>query len=244
MQTGFRIQDDPGTASRYLAGRLSPAELPAYEQHLLEHPEAVDELEATARMKVGLANLRDTGQLAAMLRAPATVRWPALALGSAVAAAIMVIAVGMWRGGEGSRDTPLVATASELLDSYGQPLASGASYALLPTRSSGYDAVIELPPAPRAIELRVRPDAPAAIYKVSLSRVLPDGAVTPIGNASELSVATDGFVPLYVDSSRLESGPYELAITPAQPSGAASTTEFRVKVTAPRRDDRVPSDRW
>mgnify|MGYP003577986533 CR=1 FL=1 len=63
MQTETRIQDDPGLASRYLAGQLSPAELQAYEQHLLENPDAVRELEATARMKVGLASLRDSGKL-------------------------------------------------------------------------------------------------------------------------------------------------------------------------------------
>ena len=68
MQTETRIQDDPGLASRYLAGQLSPTELQAYEEHLLENPDAVMELEATARMKVGLADLRDSGQLEKLLR--------------------------------------------------------------------------------------------------------------------------------------------------------------------------------
>ena len=250
MQTGRRIHDDPALASRYLAGQLSPAELQAYEQHLLENPDAVRELEATARMKVGLANLRDTGQLEKLLRAKPALssRWPALA----AAAALIVLAVGLWRSIDTPGDATLVATAAELVDRAGRPLASGSSYALLRTRSSTYDAVIELPPEPRAayrarprsatrtwcpepraIELRVRPEIVAPVYSVALSQIRPDGSVTQIGNVSELAAQSDGFVRLYVDSSRLASGPYLLVITPVEDRVATSTSAFRVKVVAP-----------
>ena len=150
MQPGTHMQDDPALASRYLAGQLSPSELQAYEQHLVDNPDAVAELEATARMKVGLANLRDAGQLEKLLRAPQPrrLRTPALAL--AAAAALVFIAVGLWRGIDRPHDATLVGTASELVDRSGRPLASGSSYALLRTRSSAYDALIELPPEPRA----------------------------------------------------------------------------------------------
>jgi hypothetical protein len=231
MQTETRIQDDPGLAGRYLAGQLSPDELHEYEQHLLENPDAVRELEATARMKVGLANLRDSGQLEGLLRARTGLRWqwPAAL---AAAAALIVIAVGLWRGGDVARETTLVARASELMDTSGRPLAAGSSYALLRTRSSTYDALVELPPEPRAIELRVRPEVPAPAYGVALSRIQPDGSVTQIGNVGELQTEQDGFVRLYVDSSRLEAGPYLLVITPAEDRTAASTTAFRIKVVA------------
>jgi hypothetical protein len=230
MQMETRIQDDPELASRYLAGQLSPGELQAYEQHLLENPDAVRELEATARMKVGMANLRDTGQLDRLLQARNTRnwQWPALA----AAAALIVIAVGLWRGGGEPRTTALVAAATELTDQSGRPLIAGSSYAVLRTRSSAYDAVIELPAEPRAIELRVRPEVPAPAYGVALSRIQADGSVTQIGNVSELKVEPDGFVRLYVDSSRLEAGPYLLVITPAEDRTATSTTAFRVKVVA------------
>lgn len=231
MQTESRIQDDPGLASRYLAGQLSPAELQAYEQHLLESPDAVRELEATARMKVGLANLRDTGQLERLLRARPALpsRWPALA----AAAALIVLAIGLWRSIDTPRDATLVATATELVDRTGRPLASGSSYALLRTRSSASDAVIELPPDARAIELRVRPEIVAPVYTVALSQIRPDGSATQIGNVSELAAQSDGFVRLYVDSSRLASGPYLLVITPTEDRVATSTSAFRVKVVAP-----------
>jgi len=236
VQTETRIQDDPGLASRYLAGQLSPAELQAYEQHLLENPDAVRELEATARMKVGLASLRDSGQLEKLLRARTALRsrWPALA----AAAALIVVAVGLWRGGDAPRETTLVATATELTDRSGHPLPAGPTYALLRTRSSAYgaasayDAAIELPPEPRAIELRVRPEAVAAVHSVALSQIRPDGSVVQIGSVSELQAQPDGFVRLYVDSSRLGPGAYLLAITPAQDRAATSTSAFRVKVVA------------
>ena len=51
-----------------------------------------------------------------------------------------------------------------------------------------------------------------------------------IGNVTELKAQADGFVRLYVDSSRLELGPYLLVITPADGRTAASTSQFRVKV--------------
>jgi hypothetical protein len=236
MQMETRIQDDPELASRYLAGQLSPGELQAYEQHLLENPEAVRELEATARMKVGMANLRDTGQLDRLLQARNTRnwQWPALA----AAAALIVIAVGLWRGGGAPRATALVAAATELTDQSGRPLIAGSSYALLRTRSSAYgaasayDAAIALPPEPRAIELRVLPEVAAPAYGVALSRIQPDGSVTQIGSITELTTGTDGFVRLYVDSSRLEAGPYLLVITPTADRAAASATAFRIKVGA------------
>ncbi len=230
MQPETRIQDDPGLASRYLAGQLSTSELQAYEQHLLDNPDAVAELEATARMKVGLANLRDAGQLESLLRAPTPRRFRTPALALAASAALVFIAVGLWRGLDRPRDATLVGTASELVDRSGRPLASGSSYALLRTRSSAYDAVIELPPEPRAIELRVRPETRAPLYSVALSRIHSDGSVMQIGNVTELKAEADGFVRLYVDSSRLELGPYLLVITPADDRTAASTSPFRVKV--------------
>ena len=92
-------------------------------------------------MKVGLANLRDAGQLESLLRAPTPRRFRTPALALAASAALVFIAVGLWRGVDGPRDATLVGTASELVDRSGRPLASGSSYALLRTRSSAYDAV-------------------------------------------------------------------------------------------------------
>jgi hypothetical protein len=151
----------------------------------------------------------------------------------AASIAMIAIAIGLWRGVGTPQESTLVATASRLLDRSGRPLGPGSTYALLRTRSSAYDAVIELPPEPRAIELRVRPETTAAVYNAALSRIQPDGAVVPIGNAAELKAQDDGFVLLYVDSSRLEASPYLLVVTPAGDTTAASTSAFRLKVVTP-----------
>jgi len=143
---------------------------------------------------------------------------------------LIVVAAGLWRGFDAARDTTLVAAASELVDGSGRPLASGPSYALRRTRSSAYDALIALPPDPSAIELRVRPEMPAPRYSVAISRISPDGSVTPLGSVNELPVQADDFVQLYVDSSRLEPGPYLLVLTPTRNPTAESTSAFRLKV--------------
>ena len=44
------------------------AEREAFEAYYLEHPEIVQEMEAAARFKVGLAQLRDSGQLEALMK--------------------------------------------------------------------------------------------------------------------------------------------------------------------------------
>lgn len=237
MQAINRHQDDASIANRYLAGQLSAAEEGAYERYFVRNPDAVREIEATARMKVGLANLRDTGQLDALLRAPAA---PALdrrkALLALVASlAFVVIGVGVWRGVSVPDGEALVAAAADLIDRSGRPLALGQTYALLRTRASSYDAIVELPVEPRAIELRVRPETVASLYSVALSRINADGSVTQLAMVTELKTETDGFVRLYVDSSRLEPGPYLLVLSPARNEAESSASAFRVKVVSASR---------
>ena len=57
MKVQDRFKDDPTMASRYLADQLSDSEREAFEASLLRNPDVARELEATARMKVGLGRL-------------------------------------------------------------------------------------------------------------------------------------------------------------------------------------------
>jgi hypothetical protein len=234
MQATNRIQDDASLASRYLAGTLSGAELESYEQYVIQNPEAVQELEATARAKVGLANLRDTGQLDALLKAePAAPNRRNAILALAASLAIAVIGIGIWQSTSVREGVALMASASGLVDRSGRPLQVGDSYALLRTRASDYDAIVELPVEPRAIELRVRPESSAPLYTVALSRIRADGSVTQIAVLNDLESQADGFVQLYVDSSRLDGGPYLLVISPTADHTTMSTSSFRLKVVRP-----------
>lgn len=230
MQATNRYRDDAGIAQRYLAGQLSPSEQEAYEQYFIHNPDAVRELEATARLKVGLASLRDSGQLDSLLRsAPATSRratWVAIA----ASVSVIAIAVGLWRDVRAPDGAALMASAANLLGSSGKPLAIGATYVLMRTRATEHDAVLELPAAPQALELRVLPESTAPVYDAVLSRVLSGGAVAQTTTVNDLRPGQDGFVRLYVDSSRIEPGVWLLTIAPRVQTGEVSTSTFRLKV--------------
>ena len=78
----------------------------------------------------------------------------------------------------------------------------------------------------------MRPEVPAPVYAIALSQIRPDGSVAQIGNVSDLKAEIDGFVRLYVDSSRLEAALYLLVVTPAGDDSATSIDAFRLRVVA------------
>src|SRR5262245_12976046 len=89
--------DDPTRASRYLAGQLSDAESMAYEARFAEDPDALAELEATARLKIGLQRLRRNGELSELLTSASSTspnRTWMLAMAAGVVAA--VIGLSLW----------------------------------------------------------------------------------------------------------------------------------------------------
>jgi hypothetical protein len=232
MQVTNRNQDDARIAQRYLAGQLSLAEEEAYEQQYIRDPDALQELEATARMKVGLANLRDTGQLDSLLRGAPTTTRRTVAVGAiAASVAMIMIAVALWRGVSVPDGRALMGSVTELVDASGRPLAVGATHVLMRTRSTAYDAEVELPVEPQALELRVRPESEAPVYRAALSRIQTDGSVAQVATVDELKAEADGFVALYVDSSQLEPGPYLLVLSGTQDQTSENaTSSFRLKV--------------
>src|ERR1043165_5298786 len=85
-----RYIDDHHVVARYLADRLTDEEREAFEAYFPEHPDVVQELEAAARFKVGLMQLRDTGELTQLLQpAPRRQTWQYLAAAAAVAALVI-----------------------------------------------------------------------------------------------------------------------------------------------------------
>ena len=226
MQATNRNQDDAGIAQRYLAGQLSPPEQEAYEQYFISNPEAVQELEATARMKVGLASLRDSGQLDALLHAaPTTSRRVAL-MAIAASVAVIAITVGLWRNVRAPEGSTLVASAAQLVDVSGKSLKVGASYALMRTRATDYDAEVVLPSEPLAIELRVRPEVEARVYRAALSRIGTDGSLVHVAIVNGLKAEGDGFLRIYLDSSKLEAGSYLLAVSATPDQSERDSDEF------------------
>jgi hypothetical protein len=223
--------DNHHVVARYLADKLSEDERRAFEEYFIANPEMVKEIEAAARIKVGLHKLSETGEMESLLKPDAWYRSPGFL---AMAASIMIVAIGVafWFG-RGAESPGLVASIEQLRDRSGQTLSLGDSYAILRTRSISYDAEIDLPATPQAIELRVLPEVEAQPprYRIAIARVGDDASLTPIGDLVKLAPAEDGFVPVFLDSSRLSPGRYQLTISgDAGTSAAADVSLFRIRI--------------
>jgi hypothetical protein len=228
--------DDPTRASRYLAGQLSDAESAIYEARFAEDPDALAELEATARLKIGLLRLRRDGELSELLagsRLQAPNRTWMLAMAAGIAAA--VIGISLWFPRSGPITAPLLASAPSVFkDLKGHSLSVMATAPLFRTRAEKYDAVIELPPERGAIKLRVLPSSPteAAHYQAALSRIKDDDTADRTVTVTDLKPsADDGFVDVYADSSLLTPGRYRLILTrESAGSGTGESDTFVIKV--------------
>src|SRR5207342_2313694 len=100
--------------------------------------------EATARLKVGMERLRESGELDKIVRAKPFFERPGF---FAVAASIGVLAIGLMfvRWQNVSAPSMLASSASQFIDSSGKVLAVGSTPPMLRVRSEKYDAEIELP---------------------------------------------------------------------------------------------------
>ncbi len=235
MQALNQFKDDATIANRYLADQLDDAERGVFETYMLQNPEVVRELEATARLKAGLRLLRDSGELDELVRPVRRMNQPFI---MALAASVAVLVVGiMWlRWYSTPEPSLLVASISQLTDRSGNELRVGATRAMLRTRNEGYDAIIQLPGVQQAIEFRVLPQVtdPSIRYRVSLLRLEDDGSVASVATLKDLAPAADGFITMFADSAALAPGRYQLAVSRDDRKDAAPITEtFLVKILPP-----------
>jgi len=234
--TNLFNDDDPTIASRYLAGQLTDAERAAYEAELEKDSKALRELEATARLKVGLERLRETGQLDDMLRPTSTGRQ--ILVGLAATVAIAVIGASFFLGYfRDAAQTPLVAGASAaFMDGQGNALTIGPTVAVFRKRQGEFDATVDLPQQRQVIVLRALPQsaAPADRYRVSLGRMRDDGTVEPSQSVAALHPAEDGFVTVFVDSSLLAPGRYRMTVSATD--GAQTPESFLIQVNRAAND--------
>jgi hypothetical protein len=224
---------DPLVLNRYLADQLSDVEREEFERRMVESPDVLQEVEAVARLKVGLFTLRRSGDLDAVIAAQ---RRRPQANWYALAATIAAVAIGIviWRGESPSVSPVLASTLAGLVDDGGLALPLVGRHAVLSTRADGdYDAIIEAPRTAGALELRVLPDTTAggadARYRVRLTRVLEDGSPEPVAEVGALPAQEDGFVTLYASSEQLTPGRYRLSIA-NEAAGAAGEDVFTVRV--------------
>ena len=235
------VIDDPTRASRYLADQLTDAECSEYEARFIQDPDAVAEIEATARLKIGLETLRRSGELSELIEGTASAPTRTWMLAMAAGVAAVVIGVSLWFPRSGPSPSPvLAAAASAFKDRSGHDLSVLATAPLFRTRAERYDAVIELPASRGAIKLRVLPSTPAnsGRYQASLARIREDDSSERIVQIGGLQASRDdGFIDVYADSSLLAPGRYRLILTreaSRSTSGAGETTSesdtFEIKI--------------
>jgi hypothetical protein len=214
-------QSDPTLAGRYLADQLSEPELGEYEALVLNDAQVVAELEATARLKVGLGRLRETGELQRLLQ-----RRSRSGLSYILAAAAVVVAVVIGLGTWLPRRLPgvpvVVESAAALRNASGASLQVGSTVAVFHKRAGAADGVIEKGAAGTGIAIRVLPSvtSPSGRYHLWLSRVRPGESPASVAELEAVAGA-DGFVSVYADASRLTPGRYRLTLVgpekPAEP---------------------------
>ena len=203
--------DDHHIVARYLADQLAEPEREAFEAYYLEHPEIVQEIEAAARFKAALAQLQDSGELAALLRpTPWYARWRYLAV-----AAIAILAIGV----AFFTRTPAPPLMVANLTSLGGPATVASSHSVLRRRGSPFDAEVSLPNAGGAIELRLLPEFTAAQsrYRVTLARIDADDEKEQLAQLDRLSADEDGMVSIYLNAASIPPGDYEVTISGDDP---------------------------
>jgi hypothetical protein len=231
--------DDPTQASRYLADQLSEAECAEYEARFIRDPETIAELEATARLKIGLQRLRRSGELSELIAGgPAITPTRNWFLAMAATVIAVVIGASLWFPRSHVSSRPILASASAAFtDRSGHALSVLSTTPLFRTRAERYDAVIDLPATRGAIRLRVLPSTPAdtARYQAALTRLKDDDSSEPPIAVGDLQPsAEDGFVDVYADSSLLSPGRYRLTLTrEADASASGESDAFVIKVNAP-----------
>ena len=224
--------NEPTLASRYLAGQLSDTERAAFEEQMRESPAVMRELEATARLKVGLARLRERGELDELL-APSPWHQHRFALATAAALATIVVGAMLVRFNPVHADHPILAASiASLVDTRGSILPVTGTFAVFRKRAENYDATIEAAAA-GAVELRVLPETAAETrrYRVSLGRMIDDRSIEPVATLAGLAPAADGFVTLFVDRAKLPPGRYRLDVAPEGTGDGVVADSFLIRIS-------------
>jgi hypothetical protein len=210
----------------YLAERLSEADRDAFEEQLVTDPGLVRELEATLRLREGLAMLRDRKQL--------VTRWPQRVRMATVAAACggILLASMLYTGLRTAQPAPpLMAASINALESAAKvPLAVSKRYVFTTARAASAPPIFDLPGG-GALELQALTPStdPASSFHLRLER-RENQATLVVGSLKGLVPDADGFVVAYVDASALRPGDYLLVVEPeVENTSGAERFAFRVK---------------
>lgn len=189
-------------AERYVAGQLTPDEVREFEEAMLEHPEVLEQVELARTVKLGLKTLRERGELDSVIRARAGApQW-----WFAAAAVALICAFGFFWLKHSATPAILALSLDELATG-----RQSLSQDFLIARTRGSDAIpIEASATAPVVTLRILvPTARVGVtHEVALvhrnERIAKVSAV-PVGD----------YLTLYLDTSTLENGDYELRLAAA-----------------------------
>jgi hypothetical protein len=213
---------------RYLANQLTDEEALAFETYLETHPEVIRDLEVAARMKAGLATLRQRGELKKLVESQSKSRPLRLAL---IAASVVVLAVAVSlflrmqpHGNAGA--VLLAASAQELAGSGNRPLLNAMQ--IIVSRTRGGPAVITGTPASGSIVelvLEMHASPASSTYSVELHKV-NGSELELVAGLPRVAPAGDGNLHLFARAEALTPGNYLIRIA----EGDRVPVEFAVRV--------------
>ena len=221
--------DDGQMVARYLANQLSESERESFEAYFLSDPDALQELNRTAKFKSGLIDLHAAGELNAALNRRS---WSPQLLALAASLTLAAVGIGMWTSWQHAPRPLIAASVSGLSHRFQSSLPIGASYHIERTRTSSYDATIVLPPHAAAVELKVKPERPSAIYRVSFAAMTSDSSTSKTFAAENLKPASDGFVSIFLNTAELKPAIYELKISSDAGKAPTDASSFLIEVAA------------
>lgn len=211
--------EDRDLIDRYLAGRLTDAEVLVIDTRIVAEPGFRNEFELTQAMREGLRELHNRGEVAPLLsRRQTTWRHPRFAL----AASLTAVALGL---------------ASFL---FYQRLEQGPQAVLTEslrferTRGAGQEPDVVWQQSASVATLRLQLDVglePSARYRVAIERIGGSG-IAPVFEAAA-PATPDGIVTVDVDAARLDAGDYAIRLD-AVPTAAGETVTYALRVSARR----------
>lgn len=193
---------------RYVAGRMSEAEIAEFEAQMLDHPELAADVNVRQRIKAGLELLEERNELPDIVTSARAGRWRR-PIGLAAGIALLAISATflVWQGSE-SHGSFLVAS-SEVTRNAPVP-----SIILAATRSSDSERPqsIQVPPGVQFIELRALIEGhETSLYDARLQQGRTNDPKT-LGRF-EYKLGSDGMLTVWIRVAGLDSGLYLLSIT-------------------------------
>jgi len=219
--------------ARYLAGRLTASESDAFEAYVSEHPQICKDLEQTFKLKVGLARLRERGELEALLHRRDTRRWVPYATAAAVLLAILTSA--LWFERRNATPAVLFLSPSAVAARHHAAAPILGSYVLVRSRGSTDVTDVPLPGTTGSVELRILPSevSPGSRYSVEVKRFDGDDAKHR-SRVEGAAAGADGYIKVYLDGSELTAGEYEVSLRPAAGGDVhADTDRFVIRMQSP-----------